>query len=958
MDFITRSNSNLPEVSSTNESDDLQIHSHHLKRIKKQAKRLFQFAQQNNKSSIHIGDDNSIKIDNLAAAQHVLAIMNGFPHWHALQKNILDNENEQPFVFTHQEVESIIPSSQSLSNNELWTIPDKLGQYPIYYKIRSEEIHSFLKVTCIKSNSIGSFLSSIKDIKQKISFQFNMGFHNIEFFLIKNKIAHIQPDNHSHFVDYQLMKVADNWNLSQEFTKKLFNINIKYDNMIKNDIILGNKTNEKADHDFNIIVVLSTSVDMKSEHTIFCDNIINSLNKKDKSIFIEVKDTLNHAEHDLIINNVTTNDVYKFEQAGIVDIQPILWKKLFHSGFDIWPYLIHLLSQKKEGWDIHIDIKNNHIQLYYENLHSSPILSKYLNGILKSVFEIQHTDNTVYPMFFYGDKLKNDTHLLPGTYGLGLLSAIDGKVNYTKENLLSQHIELIYAKPGSGKSLLMCSKILDTAINSDPSNLSHIGIIDVGPTTKGIISLMQDSLADNQKHLIQYHRIRMTEEYCTNPFDIQLGYRFPTPEEKTLLVNFILLLTTEVNQDNPPDGMAGLVQAIVEDMYKRRSDIGQPKRYQKGENNKIDEIIATLKLKLDAKTTWWEIVDLLFIQNEFKYAKIAQRYAVPLLSDYKNSLHSDKIQSTYTHIHMSTGETLINYFSRLIEDSLQRYTILLKPTVFDISNARIVSLDLDEVAKSGGMQADRQTAVMYLLARYILGKDFKPSYNKDSLIYPSHILIPKNIPINQYNEYYNTKANESKTNQYHFYFDEFHRVSRSNIINNQILDDMREGRKWNTSITIASQFITDFNEQMTAFATDIFIMDVDNKNNIKEFINTFGIPDSFNYFNVYQNYIRGPRNGQSGVFMALMNTSTGKKINLFSLPLTPYLLWTLTTVSEDIVLRAIMVKKIGLEKTLEILSTHYPYGIKKYIESKKKERLNSDSIIPELANELLKNSFN
>ena len=41
-----------------------------------------------------------------------------------------------------------------------------------------------------------------------------------------------------------------------------------------------------------------------------------------------------------------------------------------------------------------------------------------------------------------------------------------------------------------------------------------------------------------------------------------------------------------------------------------------------------------------------------------------------------------------------------------------------------LGDARVVSLDLDEVAKSGGDAANRQTAVMYMLARYVLARHY------------------------------------------------------------------------------------------------------------------------------------------------------------------------------------------------------------------------------------------
>ena len=130
-------------------------------------------------------------------------------------------------------------------------------------------------------------------------------------------------------------------------------------------------------------------------------------------------------------------------------------------------------------------------------------------------------------------------------------------------------------------------------------------------------------------------------------------------------------------------------------------------------------------MKIDAKTTWWEVVDHLFVLGHTHEASLAQRFAVPILSDAASSAQEDKIKQIYGKPIVSSGENLVQYFIRSLTAALNQYRILARPTVFDIGEARIVSLDLDEVAKSGGAQAQRQTAVMYMLARYILGKDFK-----------------------------------------------------------------------------------------------------------------------------------------------------------------------------------------------------------------------------------------
>ena len=112
--------------------------------------------------------------------------------------------------------------------------------------------------------------------------------------------------------------------------------------------------------------------------------------------------------------------------------------------------------------------------------------------------------------------------------------------------------------------------------------LPRIGIVDIGPSSSGLISLLKESLPLDKKHLAQYYRIRMTEDYCVNPFDTQLGCRFPTAEEVAFLNNFLLLLVTDPNKETPEEGMVGLVQEIINDMYHKCSDKGSAKRYDVG----------------------------------------------------------------------------------------------------------------------------------------------------------------------------------------------------------------------------------------------------------------------------------------------------------------------------------------------------------------------------------------
>jgi intracellular multiplication protein IcmB len=100
---------------------------------------------------------------------------------------------------------------------------------------------------------------------------------------------------------------------------------------------------------------------------------------------------------------------------------------------------------------------------------------------------------------------------------------------------------------------------------------------------------------------------------------------------------------------------------------------------------------------------------------------IAQRHAVPTLNDSITASRRPQIRSLLeeTSVGFST-ETLISAFERMITSSIREYPILSSVTQFDIAGARLCSLDLMDVSPQGDESADRQTSIMYMLARNAL----------------------------------------------------------------------------------------------------------------------------------------------------------------------------------------------------------------------------------------------
>lgn len=481
-------------------------------------------------------------------------------------------------------------------------------------------------------------------------------------------------------------------------------------------------------------------------------------------------------------------------------------------------------------------------------------------------------------------------------------------------------IDLVYARPGSGKSVLSNTLNLALCLSGGLIRLPRIAIIDIGPSSSGLISLLREALPASKRHLVAYHRLQMTPEYAINPFDTQLGCRYPTALERSFLVNFLTLLTTPLGAAKPYDGMADLAGMVVDELYKSLADEFNPTPYASGVEEFIDSILEEIGFVRDARTTWWEVTDALYSAGFVHEAMLAQRYAMPLLADAASISRIPSIEDLYERVAAPTGESLINAFSRMISSAVREYPILSRVTSFDIGDARVVSLDLDEVAKTGGDAADRQTAVMYMLARYILARHY---YLTEESLY--------NVP-EQYIEYHKKRILEIREDPKRIVYDEFHRTSKSSAVRDQVIIDMREGRKWKVQIALLSQSVEDFDDIMIDFSTAIYVMDAGPSQAVEKTSKIFGLSETAK--TALRTRVHGPRSG-GATFLVQYATKNGINVQLLTLTLGPVELWAFSTTAEDAHVRNQLYRHLGPAEARRLLAVLFPGGtVTKEIETR------------------------
>jgi len=509
-------------------------------------------------------------------------------------------------------------------------------------------------------------------------------------------------------------------------------------------------------------------------------------------------------------------------------------------------------------------------------------------------------------------------------------------------------IDILYARPGSGKSVLSNAINLALALSPGLKQLPRIAIIDIGPSSSGLISLLKEALPLEKRHYVSSYRLRMTPDYSINPFDTQLGARYPTPQERSFLVNFLTLLATPLGEQKAYDGIPDMAGMLVDELYKTLADDGNPYTYAPGLEVLVDEILDEIGFVKDQHTTWWEVTDALFLAGFTHEAMLAQRYAMPLLADAASICRNRAVEDLYGNIKVPTGESLIDAFARMISSAVREYPILSRVTRFDIGESKIVALDLDEVAKTGGEAADRQTAVMYMLARYILAKDYYLTEENVEDMQP------------QYRDYHKTRITDLRDSPKRLVYDEFHRTSHAKAVRDQVLVDMREGRKWKVQVALISQSLEDFDSVMVEFATSIYIMDAGPAQAVRKTAEVFGLSETAK--TVLTNRVHGPREGGS-TFLAQFATKEGPNTQLLTCTIGPIELWAFSTTAEDAKLRNELYRRLGPVEARRVLARKFPSGsATKVIETRLSKiheeqglivEMDSLSVVDELIEEIL-----
>jgi len=611
----------------------------------------------------------------------------------------------------------------------------------------------------------------------------------------------------------------------------------------------------------------------------------------------------------------------------------------FEGNFDTWVDVRDFPSKKK-ALD-HLSVQHNYLVASLQawgTLEVREVTGDPLLPFSASIPGLSLKTPSAKPAAPLGDTLTMMPFVRPASpwsSGSFLLRTSDGKLFPVAQlsRLQAAWIEIGYGGMGSGKSFWINSTNWAYIFQPGLDELPLLGIIDIGPSSSGLIQLLKNSLPKHSQKYVASHKLVMDDQHSVNPFDTPLGCRKPFESQMVFLTNILSAFCTPENSSNPHEAIGGLVRQCIEKAYEAYAH-KQAKSYQPNLLPEIDEKIERLNLPVDPHTTWWEIVDMFWHENMTHEATLAQRYAVPVLPDIQKFTRDKGIQEIYDLKDIS-GEMMTDYVSRKLTEAMTKYPIFRNPTKFDLGEARIISLDLNDVApKGGGPAAEQQTGIMYLLAwQLIAGKFFYAEEEAQSIFVEGNPQLTA-----QYQKYHVDQIKKNQSLPKRVVLDEFHRAFRVGPIVSQLTANLetctRESRKWNISVGIYSQKVTDMPAALIDLATTHYILGADAPSTQRELIERYEL----NSAGKSALGMVGRPDSRGANCLAVLYTRPGTIQQIVTNTQGPYKMWAFSTTREDMDVRNALYERVGPPLALRALVKLFPTGtVKDHIEEKKEE---------------------
>lgn len=532
---------------------------------------------------------------------------------------------------------------------------------------------------------------------------------------------------------------------------------------------------------------------------------------------------------------------------------------------------------------------------------------------------------------------------------------LDGKLFPVRlgSSLQEKHTEIAAGESGTGKTVLF-NVLNEVVITNGQTRLPFLSVVDKGYGAQGLIRLIRECLPPERRNEAVGIVLQNDARYCRNPFDIQLGARYPLIPERSWLLNLCYALCIDATKGNPPNpkDTRQILGRVIDEAYRDHAE-KNPIRYAPSWIPAVDAALSSSGLRAQypdhewEEFSWYEVRDMLFEKGFVAEAMKAQYQAVPELSDLQVWLNHDDIRSAFGKINRdSSQEPLLEYISRCLTQAGTEYRMLSGRTQFALDpNTRVVAIDLNNVMGDATDEGQLKSGIMYLFAGQVASGDYiLPQYSDD--------LMSKIDP--RYKDFHLARIEqldqELKTKGY----DELHNAKNVPFIFSALETEDREQRKFAIRTVLSSQFLTDFPENILKSANSLYLMRI-RPEDVKILREHFQVPPAT--IRRFMNSSKGAAADGSGTsFLAVFKTKVGRIAQILKNTVGPRELWALNSTPKDSALRNRLYEQLDGRTAREILAENFPLGsAEKLIELRQNQAGENDhtNIILRLADELI-----
>ncbi len=474
------------------------------------------------------------------------------------------------------------------------------------------------------------------------------------------------------------------------------------------------------------------------------------------------------------------------------------------------------------------------------------------------------------------------------------------------------------APSGSGKSFLLNRIMYCLSLTPGAQQLPYGAYIDVGYSGKGFLRHLRTVLPKELHSQLVYFKVLNEAAYCVNPHDLQLGCVKPTGAEMDFLI-----AVYEVIFKGLGDETSTFINALIQEAYRMFGpDSTDAKIWQDSIDERVSKELGEIGYVAPEKRspTVFEVVDALFAAGRIEAARIAQRYAVPMLEDMTRVVNSDRIRRVYDTAKVG-DELLLDKATRALLNASTEFPVIAGVTRKDLDNARIAVIDLQNVLGASSSSGVEFAGMMYLYARHLGARNFFLDVDEITMLARP-----------QYKDYQIRRVREIQQTPKVLTYDEWHNVKAVKGLVGLNAKETRETRKFKIYLNFVTQYITDYPEEILAGMTTVMVVgqqaEAHNLHAHKE------LALSATDLDILRNGL--DRQGRIWLWFRLRD---GMVTAVVDNEVGPIEAWCYTTDDNDSPLRAEMEERVGETEAVKFLAKEFPTGsAASYLEQRRRHQ--------------------